>query len=156
RRRGRADRARLADVVRAVRDRPAREVMALDRALEALADPDPAHLDLVARREGLDRDRLADDGLARAAELDEMAVRLDAVLLQVAELALRELPLRDGVERELHGLVAVRLVRLHLDDRTRPGLDHGHRRDDARLRIEDLRHADLSAEDALCHQSLIS
>ena len=38
RRRRRADRARLADVVRAVRHRAAREVVALDRALEALAD----------------------------------------------------------------------------------------------------------------------
>ena len=47
RRRG-ADRARLADVVRAVRDRAAAEVVALDRAGEALADADAGDLDRVA------------------------------------------------------------------------------------------------------------
>src|SRR5262249_31135233 len=120
----------------------------------ALADPDPADLDLVPGRERLDGDRFADDGLARAAELDEMPVRLDAVLLQMPELALGELPLGDGLEGELDGLVPVRLVRLHLDHRARPGLDHGDRRHDARLRVEDLGHADLPAEDAF--HSLIS
>ena len=40
---------------------PLREVVALDRALEALADPDPGDLDLVAGLEHLDRDRLALD-----------------------------------------------------------------------------------------------
>src|SRR5438067_10974428 len=104
RRRRRSDRARLANVVRAVAHRPSVEVVPLDRALEALADADPADLDLVARLERLYRHRLADDVLPRAAELDEMPVRLDAVLLQVSELALRELPLGDRVERELHGL----------------------------------------------------
>ena len=59
-----ADRARLADVVRAVRDRAAVEVVALDRAGEALADPDPGDLDRVARLEDLDGDGLADGQLA--------------------------------------------------------------------------------------------
>src|SRR6266508_1722802 len=131
RRRGGADRARLANVVRPVRHRTAREVVALDRALEALADADPAHLHLVARLERLDGDGLADYSLRGPAELDEVAVRLDAVLLQMAELALGELPLRDSVEGELHGLVAVLLRRLHLDDRARTRLDHGHGRADA-------------------------
>src|SRR5207249_2197721 len=48
RRRG-ADRARLADVVRAVALRAALEVVALDRALEALADRDARDLHLLAR-----------------------------------------------------------------------------------------------------------
>ena len=43
--------------------------MPLDRALEALADPDPGDLDLVARLEDLDRDRLALHELGRAAQL---------------------------------------------------------------------------------------
>src|SRR5439155_14902680 len=74
----RADRARLADVVRAVRPGAGAEVVALDRALEALADADAGDLDLVARREDLDGDRLADDAAVdRSAELDEPAVRLD-------------------------------------------------------------------------------
>ena len=59
--RRRADRARLADVVRAV-DRAAVEVVPLDRPGEALADRDPRDLDLLAGLEGLDRDRLADRG----------------------------------------------------------------------------------------------
>ena len=53
--------------------------MALDRALEALADPDARDLDLVARLEDLDGHRLALDGAVdAAAELDELAVRADA------------------------------------------------------------------------------
>src|SRR5205823_5869001 len=92
----------------------------------------------------------------RAAELDELAVRADVVLREVAELALRELALGDGVERELHGVVAVRLARLHLHDRTRTGLDHRDRGDSPGLGVEDLRHAELLAEDAFGHQSLIS
>src|SRR6266550_4389983 len=152
--RRRADRARLADVVRAVRHRPAREVVPLDRALEALADADPGDLHLVPGLERLDGHRLADHGFRGSAELDEVPVRLDAVLLQVPELALRELPLRDRVERELDGLVAVLLRRLHLDDRTRARLDHGHWRDDPGLRVEDLRHSHLFAQDS--PHSLIS
>src|SRR5205814_793346 len=69
RRRRRADGTRLADVVRAVRLRAAVEAVALDRALEALADRGPRHLHVVARLERLDRDRLAHDQLAPAAEL---------------------------------------------------------------------------------------
>src|SRR3954468_3298501 len=102
----RADRARLADVVRAVRARAGAEVVALDRSLEALADADARDLDLVARGEDLDRHRLALDGTVdAAAELDELAVRSDLELREVAELALRELAVGDSVERELHGVV---------------------------------------------------
>src|SRR5262245_20134372 len=72
RRRRRADRAGLADVVRAVRLRTALEVVALDRALEALADRDAGNLDLVAGIEDLDGDVLTLDRLGEvAAELDE-------------------------------------------------------------------------------------
>src|SRR5436305_1675091 len=75
-RRGRrSDRARLADVVRAVRRRAAMEPVALDRALEPLADRGPGDLDLVARLEDLDRDVLTLDRVGEmAAELDEMTV----------------------------------------------------------------------------------
>ena len=83
-----------------------------------------------------------------AAELDEMAVRPDAGLLQMADLGLRELPLGDRVERELDGVVAVDVGRLHLDDRARPGLDHGHGRHHPGVGVEDLAHAELLAEDA--------
>src|SRR5262249_32734463 len=100
--RGRADRARLADVVRAVRPRAGAEVVPLDRALEAFADADARDLDLVARLENLDGDGLTLDGAVdRPAELDEPAVRGDLEPGEVAELALRELPLGDGLERQL-------------------------------------------------------
>src|SRR5215213_4507953 len=151
----RPDRARLADVVRAVRDGAAVEVVPLDGSLEALADARAADLDGVARLERLDRHRLARDGLGGAAELDEVPVRLDVVLLQVADLGLRQAEVCDRLIGELHGLVAVNVRRLDLDDRTRAGLDHRHRRDDAGLRIEDLRHAQFSAQDPL-HRSAYS
>src|SRR3954451_2430945 len=61
----RADRARLADVVRAVRARAGAEVVALDRSLEALADPTAGDLDLVARLEDP-----AGDGLALGGTVD--------------------------------------------------------------------------------------
>src|SRR2546430_17166288 len=84
RRRGRgADRARLADVVRAVRDRAAAEVVALDRAREALADSNPGDLDALAGLESLDGHRLTGRQLARAAELDQLPVR--ACLAELAE-----------------------------------------------------------------------
>ena len=128
---------------------PRAEAVALDRALEALADADAGDLDLVARLEELDRDGLALDGAVdAAAELDQAAVRAEAGLREVAELGLRELPLGDRVERELHGVVAVRVGGLHLHDRARAGLDHGDRGDGAGLRVEDLGHAELLAEDA--------
>src|SRR5262249_35749394 len=106
--RRRADRARLADVVRAVRLRAAVEPVALDRAGEALADRDAGHLDRVAGLERLDGHGLADGQLGAPAELHQLAMRGDAVLRQVPDLALRELPLGNGIERELHGVVAVR------------------------------------------------
>src|SRR5438105_7686923 len=151
RRRG-TDRARLPDVVRAVRHRAAREVVALDRAGEALADPGPRDLHVLAGLEGLDRDRLAGSELAWPAELREPAVR--AGLAELAEPRLRHPGLGHRVEGELDGLVAVGLDGLHADDRIRPGLDHRHRRHLAGLRVEDLGHAELLAEDAF--HSLIS
>ena len=75
-------------------------------------------------------------------------------LRQMPELALRELALGDGVERELHGFVAVRVHGLDLDDGARAGLDDRHRGDDAGLRVEDLRHPELLADDSLHFQLL--
>src|SRR3954465_2705026 len=73
RRRRCADRARRADVVRAVADRAAGEVVALDRALEALALAGSRDLDLRAGLEGFDGARVAPLQLARlVTELDEV------------------------------------------------------------------------------------
>src|ERR1700761_4457454 len=71
---GCADRARCAVVVRAVGLGTAREVMALDGALEALALGGAGDLDLVAGGEGLDGDGVTELQIAGlVAELDEVA-----------------------------------------------------------------------------------
>jgi hypothetical protein len=128
------------------------EVVALDRALEALADPDAGDFDPIARLEGLDGDGLAFDGAVdRAAELDELAVGADVELLQVAELRLLDLAVLDRVERKLDRVVAVHVLRPDLDDRARAGLDDGDGGDRTRLRVEHLRHAELASENSFCH-----
>src|SRR2546423_1933258 len=71
-RRGGADRAGLADVVRAVRHGAAAEAVALDRAGQALADRHAGDLHVVAGLERLDGHRLAHGELAPTAELDEV------------------------------------------------------------------------------------
>src|SRR5581483_7738350 len=131
RRRGRADRARLADVVRAVRDRAAAEPVPLDRALEAFADRRAGNLDRVAGLEDLHGHVLALHRVGEvAAELDQVAVRTaHAVLREVAALRPRDLAIGDRLPRELHGLVAVRVRRAHGDDRARALLDHRDRGD---------------------------
>ena len=57
----------------------------------------------------LDRDAVADGQALGVADLDQMAVRALAGLLQVACLGLRDALLLDGAEGELDGRVAVRL-----------------------------------------------
>src|SRR3954452_19273168 len=122
---GGADRARRAHVVRAVAHGTAGEVVALDRALEALALRHAGDLDLVAGLEGLDRDGLADRQLAGlVAELDDVLHRRRVGLAQVAELGLREVLLARRAECELDGLVAVAVERADARHRTRPGLEH--------------------------------
>ena len=59
---------------------PLGEVVALDRAGEALADRDTRDLDPVAGLEALDRDRLAGRQLTGPADLQQPAVRADLVL----------------------------------------------------------------------------
>src|SRR5947208_3353623 len=69
-------------------------------------------------------------------------------VLQLAESGVRELALRDRPEGELNRLVTVGLGRPHLDDRAGAGIDHGHGRHLPALLVEDLAHAQLSADDA--------
>src|SRR5262249_51787133 len=155
RRRRRADRAGLADVVRSVRLRPAMELVPPDRPGEALPVRDAAHLHLLAGLERLDGDVLADDELALPPQLEQVPVgAVDRVRLEVPGLRLRDLAIGDLVVGNLHRVVAVRLGRLQLHDWTRLGLDHRHRRDDACLRIEDAGHPQLPADDPF--HSLIS
>ena len=71
-----------------------------------------------------------------------------ARLAELAEARLGHLALGNRIEGELHGLVAVRVDRLDTNDRARARLDHRHRRHLARLRVEELGHAELLADDA--------
>jgi hypothetical protein len=125
--------------------------VALDRALEALSDAHARDLDLLSGLERLDSHRLADGDADVPADLDEVPVRADAGFLQVTELGLRQLPLGYRLEGELDRVVAVGLRHLHLDDRAGAGLDHGHGRHHAGLRVEDLAHAQLASEDPFGH-----
>src|SRR3954447_168268 len=151
---GGADRARGAHVVRAVGDRPAREVVALDRALEALALRDAGDLDPLARLEGLDGHGLADLQLAGlVAELDDVLHRRRVGLAQVAELGLGEVLLAGRAERELDGLVAVAVERADPGHGTRPGLEDGDALH-APVFEEQLRHPELLGEDRGHGQSL--
>jgi len=113
-----------------------------------LPDRDAAHLDLVAGRERLDGDVFADDGLTGAAELDERAVRSDAVLREVADLRLRELPFRHRVERELDGLVAVMSGVFTSTTGHGPASITVTGVTNACLRVEDLGHPQFPTEDA--------
>jgi hypothetical protein len=146
-----ADRPRGADVVGAVADRPATEVVALDPALEALADRDPRDLHLLAGLEGGDRHVVAYfDRVISAevlvAELDQVAHRRRPGLLGVALLGSGKLARLDLAEGELHGRVAVPLGLADRGHLAGAGLDHGDR-DDGAVLAEDLRHAELLAND---------
>src|SRR4051794_6756590 len=146
RRRG-ADRAGRAHVVRAVALGAAAEVVALDRALEALALADAGDLDLLAGLERRGGHGVADRQLAGlVAKLDEVLARRRVGLAQVAQLGLREMLLLHGAERELDGLVAVALDGADPRHRARAGLEHGDALDDAFLG-EHLGHAQLPGDD---------
>src|SRR3954452_21405666 len=145
--RGGADGARRAHVVRAVADGAAGEVVALDRALEALALRDAGDLDRLAGLERLDCDGLPDRQLAGlVAELDDVLHRRRVGLAQVAELGLGQVLLARGAERELDGLVAAAVERADAGHRPRARLEH---RDalDAPVLEEELRHSELLGED---------
>ena len=73
-----------------------------------------------------------------------------AGLVEVTLLRLGELLGGDFAVAELDGVVAFLVRRLLLDDDAGTGLYYGDRNDLARL-IEDLRHADLLADDGFLH-----
>src|SRR3954451_10683220 len=148
RRRGRgADRARRAHVVGAVGDGSAREVVALHGALEALALRDAGDLDGLALLEGVDANGVAHLELTGLiAELHEVAKRRRVGLLEVPELALGQPLLLHVAKAELHGLVAVAVLRPDRRDVAGTGLDDRHAVDPAVL-AEKLSHPDLLSEE---------
>ena len=79
-----------------------------------------------------------------------MLFQSDAGLFQMTLFGFGELAFQFVLEAKLNGCVAFLLVGLFLNDDTGAGLDNGDRYYSARL-IEDLRHADLFADDSLFH-----
>src|SRR5947209_437197 len=103
------------------------EVVALDRALVALALRGAGDLQLVAGRERLDRHRVADQQLADlVAELAHDAHGRGVGLLEVPEFSARERLLLAGAERQLNGLIAVAIDGPDRGHRARARLEHGH------------------------------
>ena len=133
-------------------DRAAAEVVALDRAGEALAPADAGDVDLAAGRDLLDRDFLADlesvNGLET--QFHETLARGDPCLLEVAGGRLVELVGVAVAIGDLQSGVAVALRSLDLHDAHRVDLDDSHGDD---LVVDPfLCHADLLADDRLlCH-----
>src|SRR5436305_6461271 len=129
-----------------MRLRAAREVVALDRPLEALALGAAGDLHLVAGRKRLHADGLPDEQLADlVAELDHVPVRPGIRLLQEPQIRLGERLLFARTERELHGLVAVAIDGADPGHRARPCLQHGYPLDAAVL-PEPLGHPELLGE----------
>ena len=124
---------------------------ALDHALIAVALADAGDVHAVAGSEGGGGDLIAHiqlSGLVQF-ELLEHPQSL-ASLLAVAQLRLGELALGDFVEAQLNGGVAVFFLGLLLHHGAGARLDDGDR-DDLAGFIEDLRHADLLADNGLFH-----
>src|SRR6058998_2144528 len=102
-----ADRPRLADVHRAVRLRAAAELVALDQALKALALARASHVDELTGLEDLGGDVLTLLEAVVVADLDHVSVRIQAGLLELAELGVVQLSFLDGEEGDAGGRVAV-------------------------------------------------
>ncbi len=125
---------------------------ALDDAGVALALAGAGHVDLLALGENVGLDHVADFQLAAVleAELLEVLDHAHAGLLQVTRLRLAELLLGHFLVAELDGLIAFLFLGHLGHDHAGACLDDGDRNDLAGL-VEDLRHADLLANDGFLH-----
>ena len=151
-----ADRAgRTVLLVVTVRRALAGEVVTLHHAGETAALADAGHVDPLAGGEHVGGDDLPELEAREIvdAQLGEVALRRTARGLEVTELRFVEPRGLGLAERDLHGGVAVALRRPELHDATGPGFDDAHR-DDPVLVVEDLGHAELSAQNPfLRHRS---
>ncbi len=121
---------------------------ALDDAAVAVALARAGHVNEVAALEGVgldDRAKLQLSGVVEV-ELAQVLLGGNASLVQVAEFGLGELRFADVLIAQLDSLITVFFVGLLLSDHAGTGLDHGDRNHMALL-IEDLRHANFSADD---------
>src|SRR5690606_7172867 len=136
--------------LRAVRRTQTAEAVALHDTGDALALALASDVDVLAGFEGVIPQLLADLVIARVvrAALREVAARRDVVLTQVVAERLVDLPRVDLPVAELDGGVAVLLGGADAGHHARTGLDHGHRNQPV-VRVEDLGHAELLAQDAL-------
>ena len=125
---------------------------ALDDAGVALALAGAGHVDLVALGEHVGLDHVTDFQLAGVGqtELFEVLDHAHAGLLQVACLGLAQLSLGHFAVTELDSVVAFLFLGHLLHDHAGAGLDDSDRNDLSGL-VEDLRHADLLADDGFLH-----
>ena len=123
-------------------------VPALHNALIAVALAGAGDVHEVALFEGVSLHDVADVQLSRVVQVKLAQVLLggDAGLVQVAHLGLGQLALGDILVAQLHSGVAFLLGSLLLDDGAGTRLDHGDG-DHLAVFVEDLRHANFSADD---------
>ena len=126
--------------------------VALDNARVAFALADAGDVDLVAFCEDVGLQDIAHiDGCAvLKTEFLEVLLVADAGLVKVTLFRLRQLLLGDVFKAELDGVIAFLFLGHLRGDRAGARLDHGDG-DDLACFIEDLRHADLFADDGFLH-----
>src|SRR3712207_3970776 len=147
-----SDGARLPDVVRAMRYRPATEAVSLDGPLESFTLGDRGDVYLVS----LVEDGGPDGSSALAgdvAQLLEGATRRDLVLLERARLRPVNLARRHSSEAHRDCVVAVFVGGPHRRDEVRLYLDHGHAHERAVI-LEGLGHVLLASEYSSRHARL--
>ena len=132
--------------------------VALDNALEAVALADAGDIHPVALRKRLAGDDVAHVQALAVSQAELLQFLLQhalASLLQMSQFRLGELALGHVLVAQLNGVVAVLLLGLLLHHSAGARLNDGDRDDAARF-VEDLRHADLLADDGLFHVSFSS
>ena len=106
------------------------------------------HVNEVAGLEGISLDDGAELQLGSVVKVELTQVLLggNASLVQVAEFRLGELRFANVLVAKLDSLITVFFAGLLLSDHAGTGLDNGNR-NHAALLVEDLRHANFSADD---------
>ena len=124
----------------------------LDSALVAVTLADTGDVDVVAFLEGSGGDNVANVQFVAVlqTELFQVSHGSNACLAGVAQLGLAQLALGNFFVTELYGCIAFLLNGLLLHDHAGACFDDSYGNDFASL-VEDLRHADLLADDGFLH-----